>query len=181
MGLTSAFFLEVSIKKAEINEEIRDREVRLIGVDGQQIGIVSIHEAQRQADDAKLDLVKIAPQARPPVCKIMDYGKFRYEQAKIEKEARKKQKVIQVKEIRLSVNIDENDIKTKAKHAIKFLEAGDRLKVSLRFKGRQLSRKELGVEVVERFGELIKDYGEVDKRPSVDGRSLIAYYTPLKK
>ncbi len=175
------FFLEVSIKRTEINEEIRDREVRLIDVDGRQIGIVSIREALDAADEAKLDLVKIAPQARPPVCKIMDYGKYRYEQAKMEKEAKKKQRVIQVKEIRLSVNIDDGDMETKARHAIKFLEAGDRLKVSLRFRGRQLSRKELGVEVVERFGEMIKEYGEVDKRPAIEGRSVVAYYAPIKK
>ncbi len=177
----SAFFLEAGIKKTEINEEIRDREVRLINVDGRQIGIVSIQEALQAADEAKLDLVKIAPQARPPVCKIMDYGKYKYEQSKMEKEARKKQRIIQVKEIRLSVNIDGGDMETKAKHAIRFLEAGDRLKVSLRFRGRQLSRKELGVEVVERFAEMIKEYGELDKRPSIEGRSVVAFFTPVKK
>jgi translation initiation factor IF-3 len=173
--------LEVSIKRTEVNEEIRDREVRLIDVDGRQIGIVPIREALEAADEAKLDLVKIAPQARPPVCKIMDYGKYKYEQAKMEKEAKKKQRVIQVKEIRLSVNIDDGDMETKARHAIRFLEAGDRLKVSLRFRGRQLSRKELGLEVVERFGEMIKEYGEVDKRPAIEGRSVVGYYAPIKK
>jgi translation initiation factor IF-3 len=175
------FLLEVSIKRTEVNEEIRDREVRLIDVDGRQIGIVPIREALEAADEAKLDLVKIAPQARPPVCKIMDYGKYKYEQAKMEKEAKKKQRVIQVKEIRLSVNIDDGDMETKARHAIRFLEAGDRLKVSLRFRGRQLSRKELGLEVVERFGEMIKEYGEVDKRPAIEGRSVVGYYAPIKK
>lgn len=173
--------MEVSIKRTEVNEEIRDREVRLIDVDGRQIGIVPIREALEAADEAKLDLVKIAPQARPPVCKIMDYGKYKYEQAKMEKEAKKKQRVIQVKEIRLSVNIDDGDMETKARHAIRFLEAGDRLKVSLRFRGRQLSRKELGLEVVERFGEMIKEYGEVDKRPAIEGRSVVGYYAPIKK
>ncbi|HHX03364.1 MAG TPA: translation initiation factor IF-3 [Tissierellia bacterium] len=169
------------MKRTEVNEEIRDREVRLIDVDGRQIGIVPIREALEAADEAKLDLVKIAPQARPPVCKIMDYGKYKYEQAKMEKEAKKKQRVIQVKEIRLSVNIDDGDMETKARHAIRFLEAGDRLKVSLRFRGRQLSRKELGLEVVERFGEMIKEYGEVDKRPAIEGRSVVGYYAPIKK
>ena len=176
------FIREVTvIKKTEINEEIRDATVRLIGEDGEQIGIVSAKEAQAMAIEAKLDLVKIAPQANPPVCKLMDYGKYRYEQAKQEKEARKKQKVIQVKEIRLGMNIEENDLKTKARHAIKFLEAEDRLKVSLRFRGRQMMHKEQGMEVIERFTEIIKEYGELDKKPNYEGRSLVAFYSPIKK
>lgn len=176
------FIREVTvIKKTEINEEIRDATVRLIGEDGEQIGIVSAKEAQAMAIEAKLDLVKIAPQANPPVCKLMDYGKYRYEQAKQEKEARKKQKVIQVKEIRLGMNIEENDLKTKARHAIKFLEAEDRLKVSLRFRGRQMMHKEQGMEVIERFTEIIKEYGELDKKPNYEGRSIVAFYSPIKK
>lgn len=169
------------IKRTEINEEIRDREVRLIGPNGDQQGIMSASQALDRAVSAKLDLVKIAPNAKPPVVKIMDYGKFRYEQTKAEKEQRKKQKVIQVKEIRLSVTIDEHDIQTKARHAIKFLEDGDRLKVSLRYRGRQLGRKEQGLEVVERFSDIIKDYGSLDRPPQYEGRSLIAFYSPKKK
>lgn len=169
-----------SIKKTEINEEIRDREVRVIGAEGEQLGIMSSAKAFDLAVEAKMDLVKIAPTANPPVCKIMDYGKFKYEQTKIEKEQKKKQKIVQVKEIRLSVTIDDNDLKTKAKHAQKFLEEGDRLKVSLRYRGRQLGRKEMGVEVVDRFSEMIKEYGALDKAPAVDGRSLVAFYSPKK-
>lgn len=168
------------IKKTEINEEIRDREVRVIGADGEQLGIMSSAKAFDLAVEAKMDLVKIAPTANPPVCKIMDYGKYKYEQTKIEKEQKKKQKIVQVKEIRLSVTIDDNDLKTKAKHAQKFLEEGDRLKVSLRYRGRQLGRKEMGVEVVDRFTEMIKEYGVLDKTPAVDGRSLVAFYSPKK-
>lgn len=169
-----------NIKKTEINENIRDLEVRLISPEGNQLGIVSSNQANDKAREYHLDLVKIAPNAKPPVCKIMDYGKYRYEQAKQEKEQRKKQKVIQVKEIRLSVNIDDNDARTKARHAIKFLENGDRLKVSLRYRGRQMSRRELGFEVIERFSEMIKDYGELEKRPNLEGRSLNAFYSPVK-
>lgn len=168
------------IKKTEINEEIRDREVRLIGPEGEQLGIMSARDAQQRANEAKLDLVKIAPTANPPVCKIMDYGKFRYEQAKLEKEQKKKQRIVQVKEIRLSVTIDDNDLKTKARHAIKFLEDGDRLKVSLRYRGRQLGRKEQGIEVVERFTELLEESGTLDKQPAYEGRSLVAFYSPKK-
>lgn len=178
------FFMEVnsiSNKNTEINNEIRDPQVRLIGPEGKQIGIVSNQTAKNQALLAKLDLVKIAPNAKPPVCKIMDYGKYKYEQAKMEKEARKKQKVIQVKEIRLSVNIDDNDLNTKARHAIRFLDSGDRLKVALRYKGRQLGRKELGFEVIEKFSEIIKEHGEIDRKAKFEGRSLIAFYSPVKE
>lgn len=169
-----------TIKKTEINEEIRDREVRLIGPQGEQIGIMSAREAQEKANEAKLDLVKIAPTANPPVCKIMDYGKYRYEQAKMEKEQKKKQRIVQVKEIRLSVTIEDNDLKTKARQGIKFLEDGDRLKVSLRYRGRQLGRKEQGFEVVDRFTELISEAGTLDKKPAYEGRSLVAFYSPNK-
>lgn len=170
-----------TIKKTEINEEIRDPQVRLIGPAGEQIGIVTSKEAQQAAQDARLDLVKIAPQANPPVCKLMDYGKFRYEQAKQEKEARKKQKVIQVKEIRLGMNIEDNDLNTKARQAIKFLDADDRLKVSLRFRGRQMMHKEQGMEVINRFTEMIKDHGDLERQPNYEGRQLVAFYSPVKK
>lgn len=174
------FLWRCSIKKTQINEEITAEKVRLIGPDGNQIGIVSSKIANNQAIVAKMDLVMIAPNANPPVCKIMDFGKYRYEQQKQLKEAKKKQKTVQVKEIRLSVNIDEHDLQTKARHARKFLENGDRLKLSLRYKGRQLGRREQGFEVVNNFYELIKDIAEVDKKPKYEGRSLVAYYSPIK-
>lgn len=155
--------------------------MRLIGPNGEQIGIVSSKEAQLAANEARLDLVKIAPQANPPVVKIMDYGKYRYEQAKMEKEARKKQKVIQVKEIRLGMNIEENDLNTKARQAIRFLDSDDRLKVSLRFRGRQMMHREQGMEVINRFTEMIKDHGELDRQPNYEGRQLVAFYSPVKK
>ena len=180
--IVRTFFMGVKgIKKTEINEEIRDREVRVIGPEGDQLGIMSAAKALEQANVNKMDLVKIAPNAKPPVVKIMNYGKFRYEQSKAEKEQRKKQKVIQVREIRLSVTIDEHDIQTKARHAIKFLEDGDRLKVALRYRGRQLGRKELGFDVINRFSEIINDYGSLDRPPQYEGRSLIAFYSPNKK
>ncbi len=168
------------IKKAEINEDIRDREVRLIDVDGEQLGVVSTKDAMNIAIEKKLDLVKIAPNAKPPVCKVMDYGKFKYEQAKKEKEAKKKQKTTQVKEIRLSLNIESNDMQTKANNAIKFLENGDRVKVSLRFKGRQLGHTEFGYEVINKFAEYIGENGQMEKRPSFEARSLVVIFTPKK-
>lgn len=170
----------ISTIEPRLNDRIRAQRCRLIAEDGEQLGIFMTSDALRMSDEQALDLVEIAPNADPPVCKIMDYGKFKYEQTKIEKEQKKKQKIVQVKEIRLSVTIDDNDLKTKAKHAQKFLEEGDRLKVSLRYRGRQLGRKEMGVEVVDRFSEMIKEYGALDKAPAVDGRSLVAFYSPKK-
>ncbi len=136
------------MKDLLINEEIRDKEVRLVGTDGEQLGIVSISVAQNMAIEKNMDLVKIAPQAVPPVCKIMDYGKFKFEQAKREKEAKKNQKVIEIKEVRLSLNIDTNDFNTKVNRAIKFLEAGDKVKAALRFRGREMAHPELGVNIM---------------------------------
>ena len=169
-----------TIKKTEINEDIRDREVRLIDENGEQLGVVSIDEAMDLADKANKDLVKIAPGAKPPVCKIMDYGKHKYEQAKREKETRKSQKTTQVKEIRLSLNIEEHDIKTKAKNAVKFLSSGDKLKVSLRFRGRQLGHISLGYAVFEQFAKEIEEFGIMDYRPKMEGRSLTTMFTPKK-
>lgn len=168
------------IKKAEINEEIRDREVRLIDENGDQLGIVPLAEALELAEKRERDLVKIAPGAKPPVCKIMDYGKHRYEMSKREKDAKKKQKTAQVKEIRLSLNIEENDIKTKAKNAAKFLEKGDKLKVSLRFRGRELGHTNLGYAVFDRFAKEIEEYGTMDARPKMEGRSMATMFTPKK-
>lgn len=170
-----------TIKKTEINEDIRDREVRLIDENGEQLGVVSIGEAMELADKREKDLVKIAPGAKPPVCKIMDYGKHKYEQAKREKDARKRQKTQQVKEIRLSLNIEENDIKTKAKNAAKFLSGGDKLKVSLRFRGRQLGHTNLGYAVFEKFAKEIEEFGTMDARPKMEGRSMTTMFTPIKK
>ena len=146
-----------------INEQIRDREVRLIGEDGAQMGVMSIKEAMRLAREADLDLVKIAPNAKPPVCKIVDYGKFRYEQMRREKEAKKKQKVTEVKEIRLSPNIDMNDLNTKANMAKKFLTKGDKVKVSLRFRGREMAHVNVGKQILDSFYEKLADIAVVDK------------------
>jgi len=163
-----------------MNEDIRDREVRLIDENGEQLGIVPIEKAMELADIAQKDLVKISPGAKPPVCKIMDYGKHKYEQAKREKDARKSQKAVQVKEIRLSLNIEENDIKTKAKNAVKFLSSGDKLKVSLRFRGRQLGHISLGYAVFEKFAKEIEEFGTMDSRPKMEGRSMATMFSPKK-
>ena len=161
-----------------INEQIRDKEIRLIGENGEQLGIMSSKDAMKMAIEAELDLVKIAPTAKPPVCKIIDYRKYRYEQAKREKEAKKKQKVTEVKEIRLSPNIDDNDLNTKANQAKKFLEKGDKVKVTLRFRGRELGHTSLGREVMDKFVELCEDVAVVDKRPVMEGRSLVMFLAP---
>ena len=136
--------MNISTKETQINEEIRDKEVRVIDIDGTQIGVVPIEEAMRLAEEKNTDLVKIAPQANPPVCKIMDYGKYRFEQAKREKEAKKNQRIIEIKEVRLSLNIDTHDFETKVGHAVKFLKAGNRVKVSIRFRGREMAHPENG-------------------------------------
>ncbi len=162
----------------EINESIRDREVRLIDSNGDQLGIVSSRKALELAAERKLDLVKIAPKAKPPVCKIMDYGKYKYEQAKREKEAKKKQKVINVKEVRLSLNIEEHDLNTKANRAIKFLGNGDKVKVSLRFKGRELGHTHLGVDVLNRFFTIVSEVGVMERKPKMEGRSMIMILNP---
>ena len=159
-----------------INEQIRDREVRLIGPDGAQLGIVSAREAMAKAQEAGLDLVKIAPQAKPPVCKIIDYGKYRYELARKEKEARKKQKTIDVKEVRLSPNIDTNDLKTKVNAARKFLSKGDRVKVTLRFRGREMAHMS-SRHVLDDFADLLSDIATVEKAPKVEGRSMTMFLT----
>ncbi|WP_418668147.1 translation initiation factor IF-3 [Allofournierella sp.] len=161
-----------------MNEGIRDREIRLIGADGSQLGIVNTRDALRMAEEQELDLVKIAPQATPPVCKLMDYGKFRFEQQKKDKEAKKNQKVIDVKEIRLSLNIDTNDFNTKVSQAMKFVKAGHKLKVSIRFRGREMAHTNLGLEVEKRFAEVMSEIAVVDKAPKLEGRSMQMYMSP---
>lgn len=176
-------FLEVfyiAKQDSMINDDIRDKEVRLVGPDGEQLGIVSSAEAQRLADEKNLDLVKIAPQAKPPVCKIMDYGKHKFEIAKREKENRKSQKVIAVKEVRLSPNIDEHDFNTKLRAGIKFLENGDKLKVSVRFRGREITHSSLGRDMLIKFRDAATEYGDVDKGIKMEGRNMAMFITPKK-
>ena len=164
-------------KELEINGAIRDREVRLIGADGTQMGIVSLREALAAAEAANLDLVKIAPQATPPVCKILNYGKYRFEQQKREKENKKNQKVAEVKEVRLSLNIDTNDFNTKANQAAKFLEGGHKVKVSIRFRGREMAHSALGAEVMQRFAEALPQ-AHTDKKPMLEGRTMTMLLIP---
>ena len=166
-----------TISELLINEQIRDKEVRLIGEEGQQLGIMSARDAQKLADEAGLDLVKIAPTAKPPVCKIVDYGKYRYELARKEKEAKKKQKVIEIKEIRLSPNIDTNDLNTKISSAKKFLTKGDRVKVTLRFRGREMAHMNSSKHILDDFAEALKDVAVVEKAPKVEGRSMTMFLT----
>ncbi|MGN0781701.1 MAG: translation initiation factor IF-3 [Christensenellales bacterium] len=180
MLFTLFYFSEVTvIKDLQTNEQIRDREVRLIGSDGAQLGIMSARQAQQIADDAHLDLVKISPNSVPPVCKVMDYGKYRYEQNKREKEAKKNQKIVELKEIRLSMTIDEGDIATKAKNAVKFLKDGDKVKVSLRMRGRQMAFVGNGIEVANSFYEKIKDYATIEKKPLAEGRFITMVLAPV--
>ena len=160
-----------------INEQIRDREVRLIGEEGEQLGVMSSREAQKLADEAGLDLVKIAPTAKPPVCKIVDYGKYRYEQARKEKEACKKQKTIEIKEIRLSPNIDTNDLNTKIGAARKFLTKGDRVKITLRFRGREMAHMNNSKHILDDIAQSLSDIAVVEKAPKVEGRSMTMFLT----
>ena len=160
-----------------INEQIRDKEVRLIGENGEQLGIMSAKEAYKLAKDAELDLVKIAPTAKPPVCKIIDYGKYKYEMARKEKDARKKQKTIGVKEVRLSPNIDTNDLKTKMGAARKFLEKGDKVKVTLRFRGREMAHMSKSKYILDDFAEELSDIATIDKPSKVEGRTMVMFLT----
>ena len=161
-----------------INEEIRDREVRVIDQNGEQLGIMLTRAALELADEKQLDLVKIAPTAKPPVCKIMDYGKYRFEQSKREREIRKNQKVIDIKEVRLSATIEDHDIEVKFKAAAKFLKDGDKVKVSIRFRGRQISHSEIGLEVMKDFAERLKDIAVVERRPLTEGRNMTMVLAP---
>lgn len=158
-----------------INGQIRDREVRVIGTDGEQLGVMSARDAQKLADEAELDLIKIAPKAKPPVCKIMDYGKFRYEQQKREKEAKKKQHVVETKEIRLSPNVEMNDLKTKANNARKFITKGDKVKVTLRFRGREMAHISSGAHVLDDFAKMLEDIAQVSKAAKLEGRNMTMF------
>lgn len=169
-----------TISDLMVNGQIRDKEVRVVGEDGEQLGIMSSKDAMKMAREANLDLVKIAPTAKPPVCKIVDYGKFRYEQSRKEKEARKKQKTMEIKEIRLSPNIDENDLNTKASQARKFLTKGDKVKVSLRFRGREMAHVGISRQILDRFCEKLEDVAVVDKVPKMEGRSMIMFLSEKK-
>lgn len=169
-----------TISDLMINEQIRDKEVRLIGEDGEQLGVMPVRDALQMAKDAELDLVKIAPTAKPPVCKIIDYGKYRYELARKEKEAKKKQKVIEVKEVRLSPNIDTNDLSTKMGAARKFLEKGDKVKVTLRFRGREMAHMSKSRYILEDFAKELADIAVIDKPSKVEGRSMVMFLTPKR-
>lgn len=171
----------ISSMEHQINEDIRDKEVRLIADDGEQLGIVSAQKALEIAIEKGMDLVKIAPQAQPPVCRIMDYGKFRFEQAKREKEARKNQRVVEIKEIRLTPGIDVNDLNVKVGHARRFLKGGDKVKVSVRFRGREVTHSSIGLELLQRFAEQCTEFGVMEKQPKLEGRHMHMFLSPKKE
>lgn len=163
-----------------INEQIRDREVRVVDDEGNQLGVMSAKDAQKIAREKNMDLVKIAPKATPPVCKIIDYGKFRYEQAKRDKEAKKKQNIINVKEVRLSPNIEQHDIDTKTKHAQKFINNGDKVKVTVRFRGREMAHTDVGRGILLEFAKSLEEIAEIEKPPKMEGRSMVMFLTQKK-
>ena len=181
MGSKILEVLFIKKDQIQVNNQIRDKEVRLIDYDGTMIGIVSAKEAQLRANERDMDLVKISPNANPPVCKIMDYGKYLYELSKKEKEAKKKQTNISVKEIRLSAKIEEHDFAFKLRNAMKFLQDGDKVKVSIRFRGREMQFTSMAYEVIDRFADKIKEYGKMEKKPSLDGRSMSVMFVPIKE
>ncbi|MBQ4603594.1 MAG: translation initiation factor IF-3 [Clostridia bacterium] len=168
----------ISKQEQQINEEIRDKEIRVISDDGEQLGIMSAAEALKIAESRNLDLVKIAPMAKPPVCKVMDYGKFRFEKAKKEKEAKKNQKTIEIKEIRLSLNIDTHDFDTKINHAKKFIASGNKVKVSIRFRGREMAHPELGQVIMNRCAEACAECASVEKPAKLEGRQMLMFLAP---
>ena len=161
-----------------INEEIRDREVRLISADGEQLGVMPTRQAMEMAEQAGLDLVKIAANAQPPVCKLMDYDKHRYEQSKRERDLRKNQRVVTLKEVQLSATIEENDVQTKFRNAVKFLQDGDKVKVSIRFRGRQIAHGDIGMKIMQDFASRIEEYGTFERRPMLEGRHMIMILAP---
>ena len=165
-------------KDMMVNDGIRARELRLIGSDGEQLGVKTKAEALNIAEQANLDLVLVAPGAKPPVARIMDYGKYRFEQAKREKEAKKNQRVVEIKEIRLSLNIDTHDFETKRNHAIRFLNDGNKVKVSIRFRGREMGHPELGADIMKRFAESLADTANVDKPAKLEGRNMLMFLAP---
>ncbi|MBR7070841.1 MAG: translation initiation factor IF-3 [Clostridia bacterium] len=168
----------ISNKELAVNEQIKFKEVRVIDSDGSQLGIVSIHQALEAAYAKDLDLVNISPNATPPVCKIMDYGKYRFEQTKREKEAKKNQKIVEVKEIRLGLSIDTHDFETKGKHAIRFLQDGNKVKVSIRFRGREMGHPEIGLDTMQRFAVYCQDAGTVEKAAKMEGRNMLMFLAP---
>ncbi len=170
--------LTISSKELIINEEIREKEVRVIDSDGSQLGLMSSKDALAKAYEKDFDLVLIAPNATPPVCKIMDYGKYCFEQAKKEKEARKNQKVVETKEIRLGLSIDTHDFETKANHAKKFIKSGDKVKVSIRFRGRELGHPEIGLEVMQKFADYCSEVAAVEKPAKMEGRNMFMFLAP---
>jgi len=172
--------LDISTKELLINEEIKAKEVRVVGVDGNPIGIMSPDAALKMAYDQGYDLVLMAPQAQPPVCRIMDYGKYRFERDKKEKEAKKKQQVVELKEIQLSCRIDTHDFETKARHAVRFLESGNKVRVVMRFKGREMSHVAIGQEIMQKFQDACSEVGSVDKAPVLDGRIMSMVVSPVK-
>ena len=170
--------LTIAKLEHQLNDEIRDKEIRLIGADGAQLGIVSAEQANAMADEQGLDLVKISPNATPPVCKIMDYSKFCYDQKKREKDARKNQKVVEIKEIRMSPSIDTNDLNTKIKAATKFLADGNRVKVSVRFRGREMAHTNIGEKLLMDFAEACSEVAAMEKNPKLEGRFMAMFLTP---
>ncbi len=166
------------ITELMINEQVRDKEVRLIDENGEQLGIMSSREAQKLADEKKLDLVKIAPTAKPPVCRIMDYGKYKFDQTKKEKEARKKQKTVDIKELRLSPSIDTHDVQVKVKKAIEFLKNGDKVKISIRFRGREIGHSKSSLVILENFAKDVEEFGIIDKAPKMEAKSLVMFLAP---
>ncbi|MBO8169470.1 MAG: translation initiation factor IF-3 [Thermoanaerobacteraceae bacterium] len=165
-------------KDLRVNQEIRAKEVRLIGPEGDQIGIMPVREALQVAADKGLDLVEVAPQARPPVCRIMDYGKYKYQQSKKEREARKRQRTINVKEVKFRLNIEEHDFQTKARNAEKFLKKGDKVKVTIMFRGREITHATLGKELCMKLAEQLKEVGVIEKQPKVEGRNMVMILAP---
>lgn len=165
-------------EELQINEEIRDKEIRLIDADGSMLGVVSTKDAMKEAATKNLDLVKIAPQGNPPVCKIMDYGKYKFELAKKEKEAKKKQKIVDIKEVRVSPVIEEHDFDFKSKNALRFLQDGDKVKITVKFRGRELNHTKLGENILEKFAEVLKDVGVVEKKPKLEGRNMTMVVAP---
>lgn len=170
--------LPISKQELQINEQIRDKELRVIDSDGTQLGIMPLRRAMELAEQKNLDLVKIAPQANPPVCKIIDYGKFRFEQAKREKEARKNQRVVEIKEVRLSLNIDTHDFETKENHALRFISEGNKVKASIRFRGREMGHPELGLEIMRRFADAMSEVANVEKPAKLEGRTMLMFLAP---
>lgn len=170
--------LPISKQELQINEQIRDKELRVIDSDGTPLGIMPLRRAMELAEQKNLDLVKIAPQANPPVCKIIDYGKFRFEQAKREKEARKNQRVVEIKEVRLSLNIDTHDFETKKNHALRFISEGNKVKASIRFRGREMGHPELGLEIMRRFADAMSEVANVEKPAKLEGRTMLMFLAP---